>query len=232
MGASRKPTAAPCSWTNSGLSPCRRRIVFCARLNRRDHSDRRVEADQRRRQDCCGHERESARAGRKRPVPRRPVGSSVVRGDHVATASCEAGRHSVARRAFRPTHGRRARLADWPGFTSRASAELRPLRGPATCASSGTPSSEPFIATRIPSARSTRSSSIRSTRRGRRQEPNRATPCPFPWQPAAWRRLYRPQRRFSRRPTIFGVPSQPMNGSCWRTRSSATASTRGRRRPR
>ena len=116
-----------------------------------------------------------------------------------------AGRHSAARRAFRPAHGGRARLAELARLHARALwPSSRPLRGPATCASCGTSSSAPFIATRIPSARSTRSSSIRSTRRGRRQEPDRASRAHFRWRASGRRRFHpAPALALSRRPSDF-----------------------------
>ena len=82
-----------------------------------------------------------------------------------------AGRHSVARRTFRPAHGGRARLAELARLQRRARwPSSKSTSGPATCASCATSSSARSIATRIPSGRSTRSSSIRSIRRGRRRQ--------------------------------------------------------------
>ena len=87
----------------------------------------------------------------------------------LAAAARAPGRHPAARRAFRAAHGGRARLAQLAGVQRRARwPRSRPITGRAMCASCATSSSARSIATKIPSGRSTRSSSIRSIRRGRR----------------------------------------------------------------
>ena len=128
-------------------------------------------------------QRASSDAGRAGPVPRRPARPAVVRGRDPAAAAGAERRHPVARRAFRPAHGGRAGLAQLAGlFDARQWPSSRPIRGRAMSASCATSSSAPSIAPRIPSGRSTRSSSTRSIRPGRqpqaaprRRQPRRAT---------------------------------------------------------
>ena len=81
----------------------------------------------------------------------------------LAAAARAPGRHSAARRAFRPAHGGRARLAELARLHAPARwPSSKPMPGRAMSASCATSSSARSIAPRIPSGRSTRSSSIRS----------------------------------------------------------------------
>ena len=69
--------------------------------------------------------------------------------------------------------------ANWPGFSAaRDAPSWRPIAGPATCANCATWSSARCIGTRTRSGRSTRSTSTRSIRRGRRPSVSFAAPAP------------------------------------------------------
>ena len=235
-GASRKRTAAPCSSTSSArLSmPAQDRLLRAVEYGEitRIGASKPISVDVR--IVAATNENLPAQVdkGKFRADLLDRLSFEVIT---LAAAARAPGRHPAARRAFRPAHGGRARLAQLAGLhAARARPSSKPIPGPATCANCATSSSARSTATRIPSGRSTRSVSIRSTRRGRRRPATRATH-------AAGSRSRRQRRRRTAslhpchraaadlRPATSGPQSPTMSGSCSRTRCAATASTSARR---
>ena len=223
--ASRRPTAAPCSSTSSAPCRCPRRTGCCAPTEYGEIT--RIGASK----PITVDVRIVAATNENLPAQ---VDEGKFRADLLDRLSFEvitlpplrarAGRYPAACRAFRPAHGGRARLAQLAGLQRARWPRSKPITGPATCASCAMSSSARSIATRIRSGRSTRSSSILSTRPGRRRWRRRRryastlaiSRCRAESQtPGAAAPVHR-----RRRPAISAPRSPPTSGSCSRTRST------------
>jgi hypothetical protein len=123
-GASRKPTAAPCSSTSSRPCRPRRRTGSASGRIWRNHPDRCIEAGIRRRPNRRCDQRAFADPGRAGAVPRRPSRPPVVRGDHPAAASGPQGDIPLLAEHFGRRMAVELEWSNWPGFTTRISAEM------------------------------------------------------------------------------------------------------------
>ena len=146
--ASRRRTAGPCSSTSWALSPCRRRTGCCAPSNMA--RSRGSAHRSRSRSTFASSQRPTRifRPGRQGQVSRRPARSIVVRGHYPAAAASARGRRVASRRAFRAEDGRRTRMAELAGLSSRAIAASRHIRWPGNVRELRNVSSEPLSARR------------------------------------------------------------------------------------